>query len=69
MGDYCAVSNHSTIEGVVRFGDGVRIMSHVYIPSRTWFGSHVFVGPGVNFLNDRLPGRVEGDENATRRDD
>lgn len=59
MGDYCTVLNHSTLEGLIRFGNGVRIMSHVYIPSRTWFGDNVFVGPGVTFLNDRLPGRVE----------
>lgn len=57
MGDYCHLGNQSTIEGVVRLGDGVRIMSHVYIPSRTWIGDHVFIGPGVMFLNDRYPGR------------
>ncbi|NQU11646.1 hypothetical protein HQ590_12705 [bacterium] len=33
-------------------------MSQVYIPSRTWFGNHVFVGPGVTFLNSRFPGRL-----------
>jgi len=59
IGDYCTVCNHSTLEGLIRFGDGVRIMSHVYIPSRTWFGNHVFVGPGVTFLNARMPGREE----------
>jgi acetyltransferase-like isoleucine patch superfamily enzyme len=57
MGNYCTVCNESTIEGIVRMGNGVRIMSHVYIPSRTWFGSRIFVGPGVTFLNARLPGR------------
>ena len=57
IGDYCTIMNHSCIEGIVRIGDCVRIMSNVYIPSRTWFGDHVFVGPGVTFLNDRLPGR------------
>ena len=57
IGNHCTLCNHSTIEGVVRMGDGVRIMSHTYIPSRTWFGDHVFVGPGVTFLNDRHPGR------------
>ncbi len=57
-GDYCTVCNHSTLEGLIRMGDGVRIMSHVYVPTRTWFGDHVFVGPGVVFLNDRAPGRV-----------
>jgi acetyltransferase-like isoleucine patch superfamily enzyme len=61
MGDYCTVMNNSTLEGLIRFGTGVRIMSHVYIPSRTWFGDHVFVGPGVTFLNDRYPGRIEPD--------
>ena len=59
IGDNCSLLNHSTIEGIVRMGDGVRIMSHVYIPSRTWFGDHVFVGPGVTFLNDRYPLRRE----------
>ena len=61
MGNYCTIMNHSCIEGIVRMGNGVRIMSNVYIPSRTWFGDHVFVGPGVTFLNDRLPGRHTGD--------
>ena len=59
MGDYCTVTNHSTLEGLIRMGDGVRIMSHVYIPSRTRIGDHVFIGPGVIFLNDKLPGRVQ----------
>ena len=57
-GDYCTVCNQSTLEGVIRMGTGVRIMSHVYIPSRTWFGDHVFVGPCVSFLNSRYPGRL-----------
>ena len=56
--DYCTVCNQSTLEGVIRMGTGVRIMSHVYVPTRTWFGDQVFVGPGVNFLNSRYPGRV-----------
>ena len=59
IGDFCTILNHSTIEGVVRMGNGVRIMSNVYIPSRTWFGDNVFVGPGVTFLNDRYPCRIE----------
>ncbi len=56
-GDYCTVSNQSTLEGLIRLGDGVRIMSQVYVPSRTVFGNHIFVGPGVVFLNERYPGR------------
>jgi acetyltransferase-like isoleucine patch superfamily enzyme len=59
IGDYCTLFHHSVIEGIVRLGTGVRIMAHVYIPTRTWFGDHVFVGPGTTFLNDRSPGRYE----------
>ncbi len=73
MGNYCTIFNHSMLEGIIRMGDGVRIMAHVYIPSRTWFGDHVFVGPGVTFLNDRTPGRYRGDmptpRGATIKDD
>ena len=68
VGNYCAVGNHSTLEGIIRFGNGVRIMSHVYVPSRTWFGDHVFVGPGAVFLNAKYPGRekiVETPRGAT----
>lgn len=59
IGDYCTLLNQSTIEGIARLGDGVRIMSHTYIPTRTWIGDHVFIGPGVTFLNDRTPGRYD----------
>ena len=58
-GDHCTVSNQSTLDGIIRMGRGLRPMSHVYVPSRTWFGDHVFVGPGVTFLNSRYPGRIE----------
>jgi acetyltransferase-like isoleucine patch superfamily enzyme len=72
MGNYCTILNHSTLEGIVHMGNGVRVMSHTYIPSRTWIGNHVFIGPGVTFLNDRLPGRVrrlETPRGATIEDD
>ena len=72
IGNYCALGNHSVIEGIVRMGDGVRIMSHSYIPSRTWVGNHVFIGPGVTFLNDRFPLRREDmptPQGATIEDD
>ena len=72
MGDYCTLLNHSTIEGIVRMGNGVRVMTNVYIPSRTWIGDHVFIGPGVTFLNDRYPCRrdpVPTPRGATIEDD
>ena len=59
MGNYCTLLNHSTLEGIVRFGNGVRVMSNTYIPSRTWVGDNVFIGPGVTFLNDRYPARID----------
>lgn len=59
IGNHCTIFNHSTLEGIVRMGDGVRIMANTYIPSRTWFGNYVFVGPGVTFLNDREPCRYD----------
>ncbi|MCH7735433.1 MAG: N-acetyltransferase, partial [Chloroflexi bacterium] len=57
MGDYCTMLNHATIEGIVRLGTGVRIMTNVYISSRTWVGDHVFIGPRATFLNGKYPGR------------
>ena len=67
LGDYCCIFHRATVEGIVRMGNGVRIMAHVYIPSRTWFGDHVFVGPSVTFLNDRTPGRYPNEKVPTPR--
>ena len=37
IGDYCTLMNQSTIEGIVRFGTGVRVMSMcTYRPARGW---------------------------------
>ena len=72
MGDYCTMLNHSTIEGIVRLGTGVRIMTNVYISSRTWIGDHVFIGPGATFLNGKYPGRRDANRpprGATVEDD
>lgn len=60
MGDYCTITNGSVIEGMVKMGDSVRLMSHVYVASRTVFGNRVVCGPGVTFLNDKRPGRAPG---------
>jgi acetyltransferase-like isoleucine patch superfamily enzyme len=72
IGDYCTIFHHCTIEGIVRLGTGVRIMANTYVPSRTWIGDNVFIGPGVTILNDRIPGRHETPETprgATIEDD
>lgn len=59
MGDYCTVTNGAVIEGMVKMGDSVRLMSHVYVASRTVFGNRVICGPNVTFLNEKRPGKEE----------
>jgi acetyltransferase-like isoleucine patch superfamily enzyme len=63
IGDRCVVHHKCTLEGRLRIGNGVKIMAHVYVPSRTIIGDFVFIGPGTTFLNARLPmreGTVQG---------
>ncbi|MCK5861656.1 MAG: N-acetyltransferase [Candidatus Hydrogenedentes bacterium] len=62
LGNYCSVFHHVVLEGLSSFGDGVRLMVGVYVPSRTTIGNHVFVGPGTMFLNDKYPCRSEAPE-------
>lgn len=59
MGDYCTVTNGAVIEGMVKMGDSVRLMSHVYVASRTCFENRVICGPNVVFLNEKRPGKEE----------
>ena len=59
MGDYCTVTNNAVIEGMVKMGDCVRLMSHVYVASRTCFGNRVICGPNVIFLNEKRPGKED----------
>jgi len=58
-GDHCCIFHHSVLEGLITMGHGVRLMAHVYIPSRTEIGNDVFVGPGTTFLNDPWATRYE----------
>lgn len=60
LGDRVVVLHGSTLEGNIKIGKGVKIMTHVYIPSQTVIGDMVFIGPGVNILNAKLPMRVGG---------
>ena len=46
IGDRCVVHHKCTLEGRLRIGDGVKIMAHVYLPSRTVIGEHGLHRPG-----------------------
>ncbi|PWJ58155.1 transferase family hexapeptide repeat protein [Dyadobacter jejuensis] len=65
IADRVVVLHGTTLEGNLSIGKGVKIMSNVYIPSRTHIGSMVFIGPGVNFLNALLPMRNKAVAGAT----
>jgi len=57
IADRVVILHGTTLEGRIKIGKGVKIMAHVYLPSRTTIGSMVFIGPGTNFLNARVPMR------------
>lgn len=65
IGDRVVILHGCTLEGKLKIGKGVKIMAHVYVSSRTVIGDMVFIGPGVNFLNARLPMRESGVTGAT----
>ncbi|MBL9215676.1 MAG: hypothetical protein JNG83_09395 [Opitutaceae bacterium] len=65
IGDRVVVLHGSTLEGRLKIGYGVKIMAHVYVPSRTVIGNMVFIGPGTTFLNARLPMREPVVKGAT----
>ncbi|GAA5219996.1 acyltransferase [Membranihabitans marinus] len=60
IGDRVVLLHGTTLEGNLKIGKGVKVMANVYIPSNTSIGDMVFIGPGVNILNARLPMRVSG---------
>jgi acetyltransferase-like isoleucine patch superfamily enzyme len=68
IGDRCVVHHKCTLEGRLRIGRGVKIMAHVYLPSRTLIGDFVFIGPGTTFLNARLPMREPSVQGAIIED-
>lgn len=57
IGDRVVILHGSILEGKIIIGIGVKIMAQVYIPSGTTIGEMVFIGPGVTFLNAKLPMR------------
>lgn len=68
IGDRCVVHHRCTLEGRLSIGHGVKIMAHVYLPSRTTIGDFVFIGPGTTFLNARYPMREGTVQGATIED-
>lgn len=68
IGNRCVVHHKCTLEGRLQIGDGVKIMAHVYLPSRTVIGSLVFIGPGTTFLNAKYPMRLGGVTGSTVED-
>lgn len=68
MGDRCVVHHKCTLEGRLTIGNGVKIMAHVYVPSRTILGDFVFIGPGTTFLNAKYPMREGTVQGATIED-
>lgn len=68
IGDRCVVHHRCTLEGRLSLGNGVKIMAHVYLPSRTTIGDFVFIGPGTTFLNARYPMREGTVQGATIED-
>ncbi|MBD2703519.1 N-acetyltransferase [Spirosoma sp. BT702] len=65
IGDRVVILHGATLEGKLTIGKGVKIMAHVYLPSRTIIGDLVFIGPGANFLNAKLPMRESGVKGPT----
>jgi acetyltransferase-like isoleucine patch superfamily enzyme len=57
IADRVVINHKCTLEGMVSIGHGVKIMAHVYIPSRTRIGNLAFIGPNCTFLNDKYPMR------------
>ena len=58
IGSDCIIGSHNNIIGIgqsVRIGNNVRTQSGVFIPGGTIIEDNVFLGPGVQILNDKYP--------------
>ena len=54
IGDNCKISAFVEIGGAI-IGNNCKIQSFAFIPRRIKIGNNVFIGPHVNFLNDKHP--------------
>lgn len=55
IGDNVKIWNSSTIDYDCKIGSNVKIHTNVYICQETVIEDDVFIGPGVMFLNDKIP--------------
>jgi len=60
IGKDCSIGAFVEIGRGVKIGDRCRIAAHCYIPENVELFEHVFLGPGVVFVNDKHP--PSGDE-------
>jgi acetyltransferase-like isoleucine patch superfamily enzyme len=54
FGKFCRIGPKAIIKNGCRFGDYVRVNAGVFM-ERVIVGSHVFIGPGTTFTDDRHP--------------
>ena len=54
IGSNCKISAFVEIGGAI-IGNNCKIQSFAFIPRRIKIGNNVFIGPHVNFLNDKHP--------------
>jgi acetyltransferase-like isoleucine patch superfamily enzyme len=59
IGKYCKIDSFVYIEADVVIGDYCKIRPFVFMPTGVTLENDVFVGPGVNFTNDKYP-KVSG---------
>jgi len=66
IGDNCKIHPFVTIQDKVKIGNYCKIEHYVFIPSSVTIEDEVFIGPGVQFTNDKYPkatinGRLQKD--------
>lgn len=59
IGDHCSIWSNTVIDPDVIIGDRVKIHCNCYISQQVIIEDDVFIGPGVNILNDRYPPRYD----------
>jgi acetyltransferase-like isoleucine patch superfamily enzyme len=60
IGRHCKIDSFVYIEGDVVIGDNCNLRAHVFVSTGVEIKTHVFIGPGATFTNDKQP-RVKED--------